>query len=238
MIVMRNPPQIPSNSNLTTVEYTHWSRNVTLRLIDEYGKNYKDVGSRIRSYKILYEMIAEILNTEFQLKLTGSQVNNKFQTLIRSYKAVVDNNKKTGRGRKYFEFEEQMDNIFHKSKRINPEILLTETEVIRNTPRACNDTPTLQRSVHEVIDEPDEFINEASGCVEDERKTAVKKTTTNLKRKGTRTDVLEDIRSDKQKFYENYIQIQNSKIAEQKRKNDLLEEKNKLLKEYLANNSR
>lgn len=80
MIVMRNPPQIPSNSNLTIVEYTHWSRNVTLRLIDEYGKNYKDVGSRIRSYKILYEMIAEILNTEFQLKLTGSQVNNKFQT--------------------------------------------------------------------------------------------------------------------------------------------------------------
>lgn len=138
---------------------------MTLRLIDEYGKHYKDVGRRIRSYKILYEIISEILNTEFQLKLTGPQVNNKFQTLIRSYKAVVDNNKKTGRGRKHFEFEEQMDNIFHKSKRINPEILLTETEVIRNTPRACNDTPTLQRSVHEVIDEPDEFINKASGSV-------------------------------------------------------------------------
>ncbi|KAL4126201.1 hypothetical protein QTP88_010427 [Uroleucon formosanum] len=182
MIVLRDPPQTPSNSNLTTVEYTHWSRNVTLRLIDEYGKNYKDVGSRIRCYKILYEMIAEILNTEFQLKLTGSQ-----------------------------------------------------TEVIKNTPRACNDTPTLQKSVHEVIDEPDLFINKASGSVEDERKTAVKKTTINLKRKGTRTDVLEGIRSDKQKFYENYIQIQNSKIAEQKRKNDLLEEKNKLLKEYLLN---
>jgi len=106
MMVMRNPPQIPSNSNLTTVEYTHWSRNVTLRLIDEYGKNYKDVGSRIRSYKMLYEIIADILKTEFQLKLTGSQVNNKFQTLVRSYKAVVDNNKKTGRGRKHFEFEE------------------------------------------------------------------------------------------------------------------------------------
>jgi len=138
----------------------------------------------------MYEIIAEILNTEFQLKLTGSQVNNKFQTLIRSYKSVVDNNKKTERGRKYFEFEEQMDNIFHKSKRINPEILLTETEVIRNTPRACNDTPILQRNVHEVIDEPDEFINKASGSVEDERKTAVKKRTINLKRKGTRTDVL------------------------------------------------
>jgi len=40
MIVTRDPPQNPSNSNLTTVEYTHWSRNVTIRLIDEYGKNY------------------------------------------------------------------------------------------------------------------------------------------------------------------------------------------------------
>lgn len=54
----------------------------------------------------MYEIIAEILNTEFQLKLTGSLVNNKFQTLIRSYKAVIDNNKKTGRGRKHFEFEQ------------------------------------------------------------------------------------------------------------------------------------
>jgi len=44
---------------------------------------------------MLYEIIiADILNTEFQLKLTESQVNNKFQTLVRSYKAVVDNNKK------------------------------------------------------------------------------------------------------------------------------------------------
>jgi len=69
-------------------------------------KKYKDVGSKIRSYKMLYEIIADILNNEFQLKLTGSQVKNKFQTLVRSYKAVVDNNKRTRRGRKYFEFEE------------------------------------------------------------------------------------------------------------------------------------
>jgi len=43
-----------------------------------------------------------------------------------------------------------MDNIFQKSKRINLEILLTKTEVIRSTPTACNDTPALQRSVHEM----------------------------------------------------------------------------------------
>jgi len=100
MIVLKEPPQTPSHSSVTTVEYTQWSRDATLRLIDEYGNNYKYVGSRNRSYKILYEIIADILNTEFQLKLTGSQVNNKFQTLLQLYKAVVDNNKKIGVGEK------------------------------------------------------------------------------------------------------------------------------------------
>jgi len=75
-----------------------------------------------------------------------------------------------------------------------------------------------------VIDEQDEFENKASVSVEDDRKTVVKKATRNLKRKRTRTDVLEGIRNE-QKFYESYIQIQNLKLAEQRRKNDLLEEK-------------
>lgn len=93
--IMQNPiqtPAIPSHSN----ECTHWSRNVTLRLIDEYKKNHKNVGSKIRSFKILYYNIATVLNAEFGLKLLGPQVNNKFHTLVRSYKSVVDNNKKTG----------------------------------------------------------------------------------------------------------------------------------------------
>jgi len=37
-----------------------------------------------------------------------------------------------------------MDKIFQKSKRINPEMLLADTEVIRTTPTACNDTPAPQ----------------------------------------------------------------------------------------------
>ncbi|CAI6377805.1 unnamed protein product [Macrosiphum euphorbiae] len=67
------------------------------------------------------------------------------------------------------------------------------------------------------------------GPVEDQVRTPITKTVRNLKRKGTRTDVLEMIRNDKQKFNESYLNIQNSKIVERKRKNDLLEEKNKLL---------
>lgn len=219
---------IPYESN----EYTHWSKNVTLRLIDEYEKKHKDVGVKIRSFKILYEIISNILNSEFGLKLTGAQVNNKFQTLVRAYKAVVDNNKKTGRGRKCFEFEEQMERIFQKSKRVNPDILLTETEVVKNIPTACSETLALQRnSLFENIYEQEESEQyNAPEPVEVQKK--VTKTVKNLKRKGTRTDVLEMIRDDKQKFYESYLKIQNAKLVELKRKNDLVEEKNKLLGEY------
>lgn len=240
---MRDPPQTPAVpcSSYTNVEYTHWPRNLTLRLIDEYGKNYKEVGSKFRSFKVLYEMIANILNTEFGLKLTGSQVNNKFQTLVRSYKAVVDNSKKTGRGRKYFEFEEQMELIFQTSKRINPEILLTENEVIKSTTTTFMERPASQNSplstLMQSIQE-DELVNNTSEPLEYQKIKPLKKSTINYKRKGTRTDTLEMIRDDKKKFYENYINIQNEKLIESKRKNDLREEKNKLLKEYLNNMSK
>lgn len=114
-----------------------------------------------------------------------------------------------------------MEEIFQKSKRINPDILLTETEVIKR-----NEIPALQRIIDGDIDTriyEQGFENiYPPGPVEDHVRTPITKTVRNLKRKGTRTDVLEMIRNDKQKFYKNY----------------LLEEKNKLLKEYLINNSR
>lgn len=224
---------VPSSSSAVN-EYTYWSRNVTLRLIDEYRNNHVKVGSKIRSFKVLYEMIANTLNIEFGLKLTGAQVNNKFQCLVRSYKAIVDNNKKTGRGRKFFEFEEEMEQIFHKSKRINPEILLSESEEIRST---HTEKPVPQKNVLLTtmqLDEPKVVQEEYKTNDPEPVLNYVRKSAGNVKRKGTKIDVLELIRKDKDKFYEQYIKIQNSKIVELIRKNDLLEEKNKLLKEYLS----
>ncbi|KAL4083807.1 hypothetical protein QTP88_029123 [Uroleucon formosanum] len=174
---MQNPtqtPAIPSHSN----EYTLWSRNFTLRLIDEYKKNHKNVGSKIRNFKILYEIRATILNAEFGLKLSGPQ---------------------------------QMEEIFQKSKQINPDILLTENEVIKSTSTSSNEKPALQRTIDKNILYEQEFENIGSpGPIEDQIRTPITKTVRNLKRKGTRTDVLEMIRNNKQKFYENYLK--NSKF--------------------------
>jgi len=103
-----------------------------------------------------------------------------------------------------------MEEIFQKSKRINPDILLTETVVIIITSTSCNETPALQKIIDKNVMYEQEFENIGPpGPVEDQVRTPITKTVRNLKRKGTRTDVLEMIRNDKQKFYENYLNIKN-----------------------------
>lgn len=44
----------------------------------------------------MFEDIAANINKEMNLSLTEIQVSNRYKTLMRSYKQVVDNNKKTG----------------------------------------------------------------------------------------------------------------------------------------------
>ena len=44
---------------------------------------------------------------------------------LSSYKKCINNQKKTGRGRKYFEYKEEMDVIFKGNKKIKPSIILT-----------------------------------------------------------------------------------------------------------------
>ena len=49
------------------------------------------------------------------------------KSLERAYKEVVDNNNATGRKRKDFEFESQMQEFMAKKRNVNPLILLSET---------------------------------------------------------------------------------------------------------------
>ncbi|KAG5889985.1 hypothetical protein JTB14_020273 [Gonioctena quinquepunctata] len=67
-----------------------------------------------------------------------------------------------------------------------------------------------------------------------------KSTSENTRKKKTRNYTLEHIRKDRLEYQKEQISIANKKLAneeekikEQARKNDLLEERNRLLKEYL-----
>lgn len=228
-----------------TPEYTYWQRNVTLRLIQEYRENHKKVGVSIRSFKKLFEMIAATLNKTFGLNLTGVQVNNKFKTLERSYKNVIDNNNKTGRGRKFFDYEREMDDIFRKVTKINPEVLLSESNVVK-IPSSLQGTSESSGSLLENKSRNDVNTSDpANADIENHKdlNTIMKSSNQPVRKsrnKKTRRDVLELIRQDRLEYQKKQIStaserlaIESEKLKERKRRNALLEERNQLLKEYL-----
>ncbi|CAH1107006.1 unnamed protein product [Psylliodes chrysocephalus] len=126
--------QIMFNANIDSEnQYMHWTDITTNALIHVYKEHYKKVGKSIKIQKKLFEIIADVLNKRYKLALTRERVNNKWKTLERNFKNVVDNNNKTGRKRKYFKFEKEIEEEFLKQKKINPDILLSEDTVVDNS---------------------------------------------------------------------------------------------------------
>lgn len=75
------------------------------------------VGTRvIKNLKRLWEVISEELSKILGASVTASQCENKWRVLERAYKKHIDDQNKTGHGRRYFEFREEMDDIFKGKK--------------------------------------------------------------------------------------------------------------------------
>lgn len=82
---------------------TSWSLNATLLLINSYKENRGKVRTlNIRNLKKLWEFIADHINEIVRTNFTPAQVENRWRVLERNYKKIIDNNNKTGRGRKSF----------------------------------------------------------------------------------------------------------------------------------------
>lgn len=82
-------------------------------MIDTYAELKPKLGTHaIKNMKRLWELIAEKMNGP----VTPAQCENKWRILERAYKKYIDNQKSTGRARKFFEYAEEMDLIFKGKK--------------------------------------------------------------------------------------------------------------------------
>ena len=59
---------------------------------------------------------------------TQNQIENKWKTLLRSHKAIVDNRKQTGGKRKTFQYFEEIQNIVGKRHDITPPLIVSSTQ--------------------------------------------------------------------------------------------------------------
>lgn len=83
-----------------------WSDRTTKLLISEYKKLKPLVDSRkIKTMKRMWEMITECLNRHTNCNYTSTQTETKWKTLERAFKGIVDNNNKSGRGKRKCPYE-------------------------------------------------------------------------------------------------------------------------------------
>lgn len=71
---------------------------------------------------------------------TWDQIQNKWKSLLRTYKSIRDHNNETGRSRKTWPFFEKIDKLFQKNPTIDPPLVIHNGKTIRYQKTCSNET--------------------------------------------------------------------------------------------------
>lgn len=84
---------------------------------------------KMKNFKAMWEVIAKEISNVLNTEISTKNVENRWKVLERNYKKFEDNQKSTGRGRKFFEFHKVMEEIYGKKKNITPKIIIGSESV-------------------------------------------------------------------------------------------------------------
>lgn len=233
-------------------EVVIWSHNYTLSLIDLYKLLRKKVGSfEIRSMKRFWEVLASKINKLHGTNFLPANCENRWRVIERNYKKYVDDSQKTGRGRKVFEYANEMDEIFREKRNINPELLLS-SDTTDHLPR--------ERQEHNYSSNGNNTIEQVSSGQNSELQTEVEltnpstsKNTFPIRKKSVvqKSSHLEMMRKDKKEYYAQLLKIHRERVEFERTKfeekmslerrklevkdaaNEAFKERNNILKQYL-----
>ena len=124
---------------------TSWEPAEVRSLIAAYRDNYDRLRSTKSSHgkksvwdSIMEDFLSLCSDAGIETGKTLAQVKEKWRSLLDKYKAVKDNNNKTGRDRRTFEFYDDIDEFMSGSDKVNPKFV-KETRVMQVRPK---DSPT------------------------------------------------------------------------------------------------
>lgn len=103
-------------------ELISWTREATLLLIEEYKVRQSKIDNGRLSKKKAFEQIAD----ELRLKgyaFSQEQCGSRMKTIYRAYKNVKDANAKSGRERKTYIFEKELDELYKDKPNITPKFV-------------------------------------------------------------------------------------------------------------------
>ena len=119
---------------------------------------------------------------------------NRWRVVERNYKKFVDNNNQTGRGRKFFEYTEEMEKICGKKKNLHPELLL-DSSTVHIPDNNEEDLPSTSH-IH-----PESPID-----LEKENKPHKVKRRQQIKKK--RLSYQEELRNDRKNYYDKKLKLE------------------------------
>ncbi|XP_072386336.1 uncharacterized protein [Diabrotica undecimpunctata] len=230
-----------------------WSKENTKILLDSYKLIRKKVGTmQVRNFKKMWEVICYDIKAKYRINVTPANCENRWRVLLRNYKKFVDDSKRTGMGRKSFDYAEEMHEILGEKKNICPQLLLSTQTIQHLTDEIESDisVPSTSLSNTAVNFYPTELsspiIKASTSSVPDtnpEQDVHKRKLVPRRRIIKTKTsEALENMRHDKKIFQDKRIkletdktqkllEIEREKLEIQKTRNILLKEKNELLKD-------
>ena len=130
----------PSGSSGSGSEHVNkrWEATEVKILISAYKDNHENLNNSKSSKgkRYVWEKICDTFTEHCKAAGIGSlrslaQIKEKWRALFERYKAIVDNSKKTGRGRESFEFFEIMDEFLGCSDKVRPKFV-KQTQLLEN----------------------------------------------------------------------------------------------------------
>lgn len=201
-----------------------WTSNNTKILIDYYKEYKSKIGTMaIKNYKVMWEKIAHEMSNKLGNKILAKNCENRWKVLERNYKKYVENKNSTGRGRKIFEFSQEMDDIYEKKKNIHP-ILVLSTEM-EHEPEKEN------------VDNNIEVIQVSSPMPSSQTPSLSKGENLRKTRTKTRKTILERIREDRLNYQRKRLELlekaNNQFLEIQAERNEILKKNNLIEEEKL-----
>lgn len=103
------PIENADESQKTIVQKDSWSKNEALALIDTYKSRHEEFNSTRRRRNVWENISNDLLGAEIVRSAKCCEV--KWKNMVRTYRAVKEAHKKTGRGTKRFLFFNELDEL-------------------------------------------------------------------------------------------------------------------------------
>lgn len=177
----------------------------------------------LKTVKAMWLVNAKELQVALKKPVPASCCENRYKVLDRNYKKFVENKTSTGRGRKYFEFADEMAELFMGKKSVVPQLLLSTSTIHE---------PEVER--HMATDESikeREITTVTNSTYKDVAESAINSENIRIRNRKRKATVIETLLQSRLKYQESRLNIENQKLKELQTRNALLRERNEILKQ-------